>query len=249
MLDTQRKIFFQLQRVLARVGLDVQYVGKIPPQTPDRECYRPRFEPWHDSQWSELLRAGDTTSLVTLDRRYVLASLLRQALRNVEGDVIECGVYRGGTARLFADLLRASDSGKTLHLFDTFSGIPERTSGQDVHAVGDFSDTSVEGVRRTLGDFPAAEFHRGFIPDTFAELQNGAFCFAHVDVDQYETTREATRYVYPRLSPGGFIVYDDYGFASCPGVRHAVDEEFAGKPEQPLVLATGQCVVFKGLNG
>jgi O-methyltransferase len=249
MLDTQRKLFFQLQRLLARLGLEVRYVGKIPPETPDRECYRPRFEPWHDARWSALLRAGDPTSLVTLDRRYVLAALLRQALASVEGDVIECGVYRGGTARLFADLLKTSGSSKTLHLFDTFAGIPERTSGQDVHAVGDFSDTSIDGVRARLSDFPAAKFHPGYIPDTFAELPNGSFCFAHVDVDQYETTREATRYVYPRLNPGGFLVFDDYGFASCPGVRNAVDTEFADKPEMPLVLSTGQCVVFKGLHG
>jgi O-methyltransferase len=246
MLDLQRKTFFQIQRLAARFGFDVRYFGDIPAQTPDRDCYRPRFEPWHLDRWRARLGADDPTSLLTMDRRYVLATLLEQAAGTVSGDVVECGVYRGGTATLAACVLRDLHSSKTLHLFDTFAGIPEKTAGKDVHAVGDFSDTSVEAVRARLSGFSDVAFHPGFIPDTFAEMpQDIQFCFAHIDVDQHETTRAATQYIYPRLQPGGIIVYDDYGFASCPGVRQAVDEEFSGRPEVPFVLASGQCVILK----
>jgi O-methyltransferase len=56
---------------------------------------------------------------------------------------------------------------------------------------------------------------------------------------------DCCHFIYPRLLAGGFMVFDDYGFPSCFGARQAVDEFFAGRPEVPLVLPTGQAVVFK----
>ena len=60
-----------------------------------------------------------------------------------------------------------------------------------------------------------------------------------------ESIRDAVEYVYPRLVPGGCLIFDDYGFPSCPGARQAVDELFANRPEVPLCLPTGQALVVK----
>jgi O-methyltransferase len=83
------------------------------------------------------------------------------------------------------------------------------------------------------------------VPETFAGLEDRRFCFAHIDLDLYQGVKDAVAFVYPRMPRGGLIVFDDYGFASCPGARKAVDEFFADKPERPLALSTGQALVAK----
>jgi O-methyltransferase len=83
------------------------------------------------------------------------------------------------------------------------------------------------------------------IPDTFGESGDLRFAFSHVDVDIHKSVLDCCRFLYPRTAMGGVIVFDDYGFPSCPGARQAVDEFFADKPEYPLVLRSGQAIVFR----
>ena len=79
----------------------------------------------------------------------------------------------------------------------------------------------------------------------FDAVSQRSFCFVHIDLDIYQAILEATRFFYTRVPAGGILLYDDYGFASCPGARAAVDEFFADKPEVPFVLSTGRCFVQK----
>ena len=67
----------------------------------------------------------------------------------------------------------------------------------------------------------------------------------HVDVDLYRPTLDACEYFYPRLVPGGVLLFDEYGFPAARGERDAVDEYFADKSESPIVLPTGQAIVLK----
>jgi O-methyltransferase len=213
-------------------------------EVPDLAFYRPVFMPWlgfGDFKGAYLPVRRHT--VVSPDRAYMLYSLLRQAVA-VPGDVWECGVYRGGTAMMFAALLSEWNvTGKRLHLFDSFEGMPE-TEEHDWHQGGDFEDTSLEAVSSRI-PHPFVTFHAGFIPGTFAGMEPSKLCFAHIDVDIHRSVVDCTEFVYPRMNPGGFIVYDDYGFISCPGARRAVDEFFRDKPEVPLVMPTGQAIVFK----
>jgi len=64
-------------------------------------------------------------------------------------------------------------------------------------------------------------------------------------VDIYQAVKDCIDWIYPRLVAGGFMIFDDYGFPSCPGERRAVDEVFAKLPEAPICLPTGQCLVVK----
>ena len=90
---------------------------------------------------------------------------------------------------------------------------------------------------------PRATLHPGFIPDTFSALPE-RIAFAHIDVDHEQTHTDCCEAIYPRMVPGGFIVFDDYGFPATPGARKAVDAFFADKPVRPLVLQNSQAVVF-----
>lgn len=212
----------------------------------DREFYTPRFSPWKGfGEFKAVINAVSPYSLVSSDRVWVLYTLAQQAC-HLPGNFWECGVYKGGTAIMLERVMSSSSSGKKLHLFDTFAGMPEVNNTHDnYHTIGDFADTSLEIVRGRVGDGDHIVYHAGFIPDTFVGFDSERIALAHIDVDIYRSVIDCSRFIYPRVSAGGFMVFDDYGFDTCVGARIAVDEFFADKPERPLVLPTGQAVVIK----
>ncbi len=141
--------------------------------------------------------------------------------------------------------IERSGAQRAFFVFDSFEGMKTVDPKMDRHRRGDFADTSLEAVRRVIGEDPWIQYRKGWIPETFRGLEDQRFAFAHIDVDLYMSVRDCCDFIYPRLNPGGAMVFDDYGFASCPGARRAVDEFFRERPEQVIVLATGQAIVWK----
>ena len=214
---------------------------------PDHALYQPRFSPWLGrGEFGKYADLAAGRSLVSPDRCHVLYSLLCQAA-HVPGDVWECGVYKGGTASMLASILADRAPHKRLFLFDTFEGMPETDGARDLHRRGDFADTSEQAVAAYVGHAERCVLRKGFIPDTFAGLEDAQIALAHIDVDIYRSILDCLAFIWPRLSVGGFVVFDDYGFASCPGARAAVDEFFRGRTAVPLCLQTGQALAFKSL--
>jgi O-methyltransferase len=213
---------------------------------PDSHLYQPLYSPWEGEQAFEgIYRQLQSLTLVSRERCYMLWKTLQQSV-HLQGDFVECGVFRGGTALLAAQTLQEHiREERRFHLFDSFEGMPKTTCGVDRFRSGDFSGTSVEAVGNLFAPYSFVKFHRGFIPDTFADLQIDQIAWAHIDVDIYQSVHDCIRYIYPRLVPGAFLIFDDYGFPSCAGARRAVDEAFATLPEAPLCLLTGQCLVVK----
>jgi len=212
---------------------------------PDAALYQPLYSPWlGEPEFEALYGAVRGRTLVSRDRCYVLWRTLRQAAR-LPGQVIECGVYRGGTALLAARTLAGAGSEHELHLFDSFAGMPETTPDVDRFRPGDLAGASAKEVAELLVPYPLVRLHVGTIPETFSGLAQGRVVWAHVDVDLYRSVRDCVEFLLPRLVPGGIMVFDDYGFPSCAGARRAVDEAFATRPEVPLCLPTGQCLVVK----
>jgi hypothetical protein len=164
----------------------------------------------------------------------------------------ECGVYKGGSALLIARAIQAArsaggPSAVELLLFDTFEGMPD-TTGADaqVHTAGDFGDTSLEAVAKVMSPFPFASLHPGLIPASLNGLEDHRFSFVHIDVDLYRSTLDCLEFFYPRLVPGGIMLFDDYGMTIYEHAeKKAVDEFFALKPEKPISLTNGQTLVIK----
>jgi O-methyltransferase len=201
------------------------------------------IRPWRsDPALRGLLGSVSSRTLVDPVRLYMLLQLSRQC-RTLEGDVAEIGVYKGGTARLLADSFKST--GKDIHLFDTFSGMPPTDASRDWHRGGDFSDTSLQAVGDYLAGLEGVRLHQGLFPETAGPILNSMFCFVHIDVDIYRSVLDCCGFFYPRMVRSGVMVFDDYGFLTCPGARLAVDEFFAGKPESPCYLPTGQCLVVR----
>jgi O-methyltransferase len=141
---------------------------------------------------------------------------------SLQGEFWECGVFRGGSARILAEVLRYRP--RHLRLFDTFSGFPNINSEDGTYPKkGMFTATSVEDVRGFVNaDF--AILHPGTIPDTFAGLEDSRIAFAHIDVDLYEPTKAALEFVLPRMVEGGVVIVDDFADSHWPGAAKAVVE-------------------------
>jgi O-methyltransferase len=216
---------------------------------PDNHFYAPIFSPWLGyGSFARYFELAMPYTLVSADRCWVLYSLALQCLR-LPGDFWECGVYKGGTARMLAQIMADSPHRRNaqLHLFDTFAGMPEVDPIRDTHRPGDFWDTNLAEVQAAVGHSERTVYHPGVIPESFSGCENSVISFAHIDVDVYPAILACCQFILPRLVVGGVIVFDDYGFPTCRGARTAVDEFFADTPYIPLVLPTGQALIFKHL--
>lgn len=189
-----------------------------------------------------LMQEVESYTLVTKPRCFLLHEFAKHTA-NIKGDVAEVGVYKGGTARIISKAFAKSN--KVIHLFDTFSGMPPTDPDKDLLKEGVFSVTSLDNIQKRLADCNNIRFYQGFFPDTSDPVTHLSFCFVHVGVDIYNSVMSCCQFFYPRMEKGGIMVFDDYGFQSCPGAKIAVDEFFNDKPEHPCCLPTGQCIVIK----
>ncbi|HEX4155954.1 MAG TPA: TylF/MycF/NovP-related O-methyltransferase [Acidobacteriaceae bacterium] len=157
---------------------------------------------------------------------------LRQLLaENIPGDFAELGVWKGNSAALLAHF--AAQSGKRLFLFDTFSGFDRRDLvGADQSHTRDFSDTSLDYVRQTVGHPGLTIFLPGFFPDTITEeVAHSTFALVHIDCDLYEPMKAALAFFYPHLSPGGMLILHDYSSTTWAGATQAINEFCAASGE------------------
>jgi len=176
----------------------------------------PRAAPRHRAP----LTLADATALSVIPD-YKLDRMIDAAVQSllIPGDMAELGVYRGGSALILGRVAALQD--RTLHLFDTFAGMP--TVGPfDQHLPGDFR-ASLQEVRAALRGLPV-KFHVGVFPHL--KLPPGPFCFVHLDCDLKQSYADGLAYFWPRLSSGGRLVLDDYEVPSCPGATLAVREFF-----------------------
>jgi O-methyltransferase len=223
-------------------------------RVPDLKFYRASehgdfmFSPWMGyGEFGTLLPRASAFSAISAERLWVLYTMAQQALQ-LDGDLVECGVWRGGSAILFSHLVHqpAVPEWRRLYLFDTFGGMPATNPEHDnYYKGGEFADTSLEAVRDRLPHLDRVQFRKGFIPQTFEGLEGLRPAFVHVDVDIHDSIAACCEFLYPRLIPGGIMIFDDYAWSTCAGARRAVDDYFASLPVRPLVLSNGQAIVFK----
>jgi O-methyltransferase len=162
---------------------------------------------------------------------------------HLSGAIAEVGVFRGGSAKLIA---HANRGRRPIHLFDTFSGIPEVTPGLDtikLHALAVGLEPVQQFLENSLGSF---HYHVGYFPETADALPaDMSFSLVNLDMDTYLSTKNGFEYFYPRLQSQGVIICHDYFSNSCPGVKLAVDEFIADKPERVIGLWHSQVALIK----
>lgn len=205
----------------------------------------PLFSAWlGDPEFRGLYDGIERHTVVSPDRCYMLFALARYASQ-LNGDFAECGVYKGGTALLLSRILTSASAKKDLLLFDSFEGLPQSSTADNYYKGGEFSNTSAEAVANLVSGFEFARIRKGWIPETFKGLEDKRFAFVHVDVDLYQPALDCCSFFYPRLVPGGVLLFDEYGFPSARGEKQAVDEWCAGQADHPISLVSGQGMIVK----
>jgi O-methyltransferase len=200
------------------------------------------YSPWQDDPaFAAAFAAIGAHTLVDIYRCYDLWMLAGQAAR-LDGDVLEVGVWRGGTGCLIATRYSSLGAVGTVFLCDGFTGIVKAGAPDRHYRGGEHADCTREIVATLAGVMGVANVQilEGIFPeDTGAAIAARRFSFCHIDVDVYESARDVLDWVWPRLQPGGIVVFDDYGFATCPGVTQLVNER----------LGTPNALIMHNLNG
>jgi O-methyltransferase len=173
-------------------------------------------------------------TMIGLKRLDNIQQCVRRVIADqVPGDFIEAGVWRGGATILMRALLALHDDReRKVWVADSFSGLPEPdperfpADAEDRHHTYEFLAVPVEDVKRNFERYgfldDQVRFVEGWFRDTLPKLTDQRWAIARIDGDMYESTRVALDSLYPRLSPGGFVIVDDYG--AVPGSKQAVED-------------------------
>ena len=146
--------------------------------------------------------------------------------QGVPGDVIETGVWQGGTTIFMRGVLWAyGEVGRSVYVADSFAGLPapdaERYPADKdwfLHEVPALA-VSLEEVRANFARYGFSDeqtvFVKGWFRDTLPELAGHTWSVVRLDGDYYESTMDGLVNLYPGLAPGGWLIIDDYGLESC----------------------------------
>lgn len=206
------------------------------------------YSPWIDD--TDFLKTYETirrNTLVDIYRCYELWSLVRE-ISYLNHDILEVGVWRGGTGCLIAAQASRLEPSATVFLCDTFKGVVKANHRDSTYKGGEHADTStdiVDQLRSSMG-LSNIELLEGIFPeDTGHKIADRKFSLVHIDVDVYESAKGVTEWVWPRLCRGGVIVYDDYGFSTCEGLTNLVNEHLQGSGGLTLHNLNGHAVIIK----
>lgn len=187
----------------------------------------------HDLQW----------------RAHVVCWAAQQALA-LNGDFVECGVHRGGYARMIVQYLDFDrHAPRRMHLIDTYCGVPERFSNAlDPAMRADLEaryEECHEAVCATFAAFANVTVVRGIVPDVLPTLDIKHVAFLSIDLNSAEPSVEALRHFWPILAPGAIVVLDDYGFRHFADQKPALDSAAVQLGAAILSLPTGQGLIIR----
>lgn len=165
------------------------------------------------------------------------------AVRELDGDFVECGVNRGGLSRAVVEQLDWGTMPKTFYLLDTFQGFDPRYPPQELEH-WDYED-SYEAVCRTFAPFSNVTIIRGPVPDTLDQVAADRIAFLHIDMNAVVPERAALEFFWPKLVPGGILLLDDYGHRGHEVQQRAHDEFAHQNGFEVLALPTGQGMAIK----
>ena len=162
---------------------------------------------------------------------------------DIPGSFVECGVYMGANIEIMIRMLmQLGFNNRDIYLYDTFAGMPRPTAWDDEQLVGrDWSANydqkkgdggsnwmcaDIDFVRQRLEPlgYPPDRLHfvKGMVEDTIPAVAPPDIAILRLDTDFYTSTKHELVHLYPRLTPGGILIIDDYG--AFPGCKRAVDE-------------------------
>lgn len=214
----------------------------------------PQLPADYDDEAKDIIRAVKPYTMTSPERLNAFILATRHVVRHgIPGDIVECGVWRGGSMQACArTLLSLGETDRDLHLFDTYEGMTpptaedRRRDGRTARELLDAQDkdrpiwavASLEDVQTGFDQvpYPKDRIHyvRGKVENTVPERAPEQISILRLDTDWYASTKHELAHLYGRLVSGGVLLIDDYGY--WQGSRQAVDEFLEKTGEQLLLL-------------
>ena len=225
------------------------------------EAYKPsKYPKDFDAETIKIIDAVSPYTMIERDRLHALITGIKYIVQNnIDGAVVECGVWRGGAIGAAALTLKELGEFREIYLFDTFEGMSAPTdkdkSYREEYAIKEFLErrtgeessdwcmASIDDVQANLTslglDIREYHFVKGMVEETIpAHSPKGPISLLRLDTDWYKSTKHEMDYLFPKLVPGGILIIDDYG--DWQGARQAVDE---------YIQANGICMLLTRVNG
>lgn len=194
-----------------------------------------------DPEFFALYEQVKPYTMTSIERLYAMHKAVEHMARaRLQGAIVECGVWRGGSMMMAAlTLLALGKTDRNLFLFDTFAGHPRPDPERDCKEHYEFwlqrrrtdqssswAEATLEEVRNNLAStgYPLDKitFVQGIVQETIPANAPAAIALLRLDTDWYDSTAHELHHLYPRLVPGGVLIVDDYG--EMQGQKQAVDE-------------------------
>lgn len=181
-------------------------------------------------------------------RLHTLAWAAKNALI-VDGDFVECGVFKGFCSSVILKYLDFQDVPRQAYLYDTFEGLPEKTSTEQERRDWDYthydSEAIYNGVREKFSRYKNVNIVRGIVPDSFEVAVPKKIAFLHIDMNSEMAEMLALEHLFDKVTPGGMIVFDDFGWDANVNQMKAELAFMNQRGHHVLELPTGQGVVIK----
>jgi O-methyltransferase len=208
-----------------------------------------------DDHHKKVLNKVGKFTMTSPFRIFSLVEAVKYVVKNkIEGSIVECGVWKGGSMMAVAETLKALDeTTRHLYLYDTYEGMSEPTEYDKTYTGDDASkllndntdreknlvwaysalDTVKENMQST--DYPAENitYIKGKVEDTIPQTMPSKIALLRLDTDWYESTKHELIHLYPLLQKGGVLILDDYGHWA--GAKRAVDE-YISQNALPILL-------------
>ncbi len=232
-----------LRKTAGKIPILRKFFRKQEVKRPDIKLKFPDITPFH---WGIIEKVRPYT-MTSIERLFAAIEVAKNIVENkVEGDIVECGVWRGGSMMAIAETLIAlNETSRTLYLFDTFEGMSEPTDldkRYDGQPAQEFFEregrteagnsawcfATLDDVRQNMAltGYPAEKIRyiKGPVEQTLQNTENlpQIISILRLDTDWYESTRIEFEVLFPKVKNMGFVVIDDYGH--WQGARQATDE-------------------------
>ena len=196
-----------------------------------------------EKEFMELYERCKEYSMTSVERMFSLYKAVDYVVKKkIPGDIVECGVWKGGSMMLCAlTLLKMNDKERKIYLYDTYNGMTQPTE-KDIRSYDGFKAktkynllkkknlkwdyASLDEVKKNLFStkYPKENliFGEGKVEDTIPNLIPKKISLLRLDTDWYESTYHELNHLYPKLSVNGILILDDYGH--WKGAKDATDQ-------------------------
>ena len=170
-------------------------------------------------------------------------------IKDVEGDLIEVGSWKGGVSMMMGKKLLLDKSKKKVFSYDTFHGVVKSSKLDPFYNDNEHNEADLNKFQEYLNKFKLknVKIVSGIYPDNFLKDIDSKtkYCLAHIDVDTYKSAYDSFKFIWARMPTNGIFIFDDYGFHQTNGIRLCVDNIRKNYNVTFLFLTCGQAVLIK----